>query len=190
MGYTPYKMLGHELPGPKQRAPGKMSMEKTHINDKMVDGVSKKSGVLYKEGGVGSSPAKGWFKNLVKKVKGGAKKALDPLGLAGKAKTALGVGGDDSTGGGDTAELEARVSALEEGGSGGGDASTGKQAANAMFGVGGGGQSAFAPKDPKKLAAMAANLGGGTGLGGTGLGGSGLPEYMPMQGGMPYKKKK
>ena len=121
--------------------------------------MSKKSGVLYKEGGVGSSPAKGWFKNLVKKVKGGAKKALDPLGIAGKAKTALGVGGDDSAGGGDTAELEARVSALEEGGSGGG----------------GDGQSAFAPKDPKKLAAMAANLGGGTGLGGTGLGGISAP---------------
>ena len=56
-GYTPFKMMGHELPGIKQRTPAQMSMEKTHINDKMVDGVSKKSGVLYK-GGTGGSPAK------------------------------------------------------------------------------------------------------------------------------------
>jgi hypothetical protein len=120
MGYTPYKMLGHELKGIKQRAPGKMSMEKTHINDKMVDGVSKKSGVLYKEGsGVGSSPAKGWFSNIAKKVGGFAKKAMDPLGLKDKAKKALGIGGDDSAGGGDTAGLEARVSALEESSGGG-----------------------------------------------------------------------
>jgi hypothetical protein len=183
MGYTPYKMLGHELPGIKQRAPGKMSMEKTHINDKMVDGVSKKSGVLYKEGGgVGSSPAKGWLSNMAKKVGGFAKKAMDPLGLKGKAKKALGMGGDDSAGGGDTAGLEARVTELEgqveaANSGGGGDTLTGKQAANAMFGVagGGGGGSAFGPKDPKKLAAMAAVNSGVSGLGGTGLGGISAP---------------
>ena len=168
MGYTPYKMLGHELPGPKQRAPGKMSMEKTHINDKMVDGVSKKSGVLYKEGsGVGSSPAKGWLSNIVKKVKGGAKKALDPLGLAGKAKEALGVGGDS---GGNTAELEARVSALEESSSGGGNAvlaTAGEGPGTAMNKVISAG---------KKAQLRSGNTGlGGAGLSGTGLGGSSTP---------------
>jgi len=167
MGYTPYKMLGHELPGIKQRAPGKMSMEKTHINDKMVDGVSKKSGVLYKEGGgVGSSPAKGWFKNLVKKVKGGAKKALDPLGLAGKAKEALGVGGD-SAGGGDTAGLEARVTELE----GQVEAANSGGGGNAVLGSGGEGPGTAMDKRVKKMLGG----GGGTGLGGTGLGGPSAP---------------
>jgi len=171
MGYTPYKMLGHELPGIKQRAPGKMSMEKTHINDKMVDGVSKKSGVLYKEGsGVGSSPAKGWLSNIAKKVGGFAKKAMDPLGLKDKAKKALGIGGD-SGGGGDTAKLEARVTELEgqveAANSGGG---------NAVLATAGEGPGTAMNKMIKKKKMWGGVSGGdGTGLGGTGLGGSSAP---------------
>jgi hypothetical protein len=70
-GYEPYKMLGHELPGPNQyKAPNK-ALEKTHINDQMVDGVSKRSGTLYTEGGVGSSPAKNIFKKFKNALGGG-----------------------------------------------------------------------------------------------------------------------
>lgn len=76
-GYAPFKMMGHEHPGIKQKAPLEMSMEKTHINENMVDAVSKKpgSGINY-GAAVGSSPAKGWLsniKNAAKKVFGGGK---------------------------------------------------------------------------------------------------------------------
>ena len=60
-GYTPYKMLGHELPGPNQRTPNKLSLEVDPLNAETVDKTSKKSGVLYTEGTVSNSPAKGLF---------------------------------------------------------------------------------------------------------------------------------
>ena len=44
MSYKPFKMLGHEHPGIKQKSPVEMSMEKTYINDEMVDGVSTTPG--------------------------------------------------------------------------------------------------------------------------------------------------
>ncbi len=64
-GYAPFKMMGHEHPGIKQKAPLEMSMEKTHINENMVDGVNKKpgSGINY-GAAVGSSPAKGFFDSI------------------------------------------------------------------------------------------------------------------------------
>jgi len=99
MGYTPYKMLGHELPGPNQRTPNKLSLEVDPLNDEMVDKTSKKSGTLYTKGGVGSSPAKGFWDS----VKSIGKKMLDPLGIKKKAKKVFGLGGDDAPveGGGD-----------------------------------------------------------------------------------------
>ena len=158
MGYTPYKMLGHELPGPKQRTPATLKSFGTKDSD-MPEKVSQKSGVLYKEGsGVGSSPAKGWFDKF-KKV---GKKMLDPLGLKDKAKKALGIGKKEeapaAAGGGDTAELEARVSALEEGSSGGG---------NAVLATADGG--AGPVQSVKKVKQQKGGWGGfsGTGLGGT-----------------------
>ena len=55
--YAPFKMLGHELPGPNQRTPSK-ALEIDPLNAEMVDKTSKRSGTLYTEGGVGSSPSK------------------------------------------------------------------------------------------------------------------------------------
>tara|TARA_R110002072_G_scaffold66736_1_gene164202 strand:+ start:677 stop:1441 length:765 start_codon:yes stop_codon:yes gene_type:complete len=70
MSYKPFKMLGHEHPGIKQKAPLEMSMEKTHINENMVDGVDKNpgSGINYKAT-VGSSPAKNWLSNITNSAK-------------------------------------------------------------------------------------------------------------------------
>jgi len=127
-GYIPYKMLGHELPGPNQRTPNKMSMEKTHINDKMVDGVSKKSGVLYnKDSGVESSPATFGLMGAVGSLFGGGKKSGNGMfgGIDAKkimedakaAKLKKQQGAFAAMSGGN--DLESRVSALEAGGGGG-----------------------------------------------------------------------
>ena len=177
MGYTPYKMKGHELPGPNQRTPAMLKSFNASdgaINENMVRKTSTKSGTLWAEGGVGSSPAKGWLSNIGKSLKKIGKKALDPLGLKDKAKKALGIDGDK--GGGNNAELEARVTALEESSSGGGDA----QAATAMGKV----------TRKKKLPWGLGGVGGGDG---TGLGQDAVTlasNIVPLQGGMPYKKKK
>lgn len=136
MGYTPYKMKasGHNN-SPIEKNYGSKSDRGFGVpftggvgSNEMESGVGDKfEGMPYSEN---ASPAKGLFGaigNIFKKAKKGAKKALDPFGLAGKAKKALGIGGDGKTAaavGGDTAELEARVSALEEGSSGGGELST------------------------------------------------------------------
>ena len=101
MGYTPYKMVGHELKGIKQRKPAVAKMKSFGTKDSdMPEKVSQKSGILYAQGGVGSSPAKGFFGNIFK----GAKKLVKKVG--GKVGGALGLGGD-------TKALEGRVSALE-----------------------------------------------------------------------------
>jgi hypothetical protein len=65
--YAPFKMMGHELPGIKQKAPLEMSMEKTHINENMVDGVSITPGKY--AGSTGSSPAKGFFSDFIDKIR-------------------------------------------------------------------------------------------------------------------------
>jgi len=109
-GYKPYKMKGHELPGIKQRTPATLKAFGTKDSD-MPEKVSQKSGVLYTEGGVGSSPAKGWFKNLREKIK----KKISPKTIMDKItgrgdKTAAA----EATAGADTSGLEARVAALEE----------------------------------------------------------------------------
>jgi len=127
MGYTPYKMLGHELPGPNQRTPNKLSLEVDPLNAETVDKTSKKSGTLWAEGGAGSSPAKGWLSNVGKALTGGvgalfggkksggggAKGLIENLQAKKleKQQAAWGAGGGT--------ELEARVAALEEVASGG-----------------------------------------------------------------------
>ena len=128
--YTPYKMKasGHNN-SPIEKNYGSKSDRGFGVpftggvgSNEMESGVGDKfEGMPYSKN---ASPAKGWFSNAIKKVKGVAKKAMDPFGLAGKAKNALGIGGGVKTAaavGGDTAELEARVSALEEGSGGGGE---------------------------------------------------------------------
>ena len=100
MGYTPYKMLGHEHPGVKQKAPLEMSMEKTHINDNMVDGVDKNPGSGINYGAtVGSSPAKGWLSNI-----------------ASSAKKAFGIGGKGGGGGAAPVAADPATAQAVEGG--------------------------------------------------------------------------
>ena len=152
MGYTPYKMKAdNNDPMTKNYgavAPGKMRAFGTKDSD-MPDGVSTTPGMPY-AGGVGSSPAKGWFNKLVGGAKKLAGKALDPLGLKDKAQKMLGGGGN--------AKLEARVSALEAGAGGGGEA---------------------VPEEPVDLAKVwgggAGASGGVGGVGGAGLAGAADP---------------
>jgi len=124
MGYTPYKMVGHTLPGIKQRKPAVAKMKA--FGTKTLEGPKKQdlnpgSGLNYGNSGVGSSPAKGWLKNMAKKIGGGAKKLMGKT-LVGKA---LGIGGKGEGGGGGKikdkfGQIEGRISALEEGASAGG----------------------------------------------------------------------
>ena len=104
--YTPYKMLGHELPGPNQyKAPAKLKAFGTKDSD-MPDGISTSPGKY--AGGVGESPAK--FPNIVKNMF--KKKKKNPAGVV-EDPTAE-TGGD----------LEGRVAALETAASGGDEAVT------------------------------------------------------------------
>ena len=122
MAYTPYKMKGHELKGIKQRG---VPFTGGVGSDEMQSGVGDKfSAVPFSKT---ASPNKGWFKDLGKKIAGGAKKfakgegalgLLNPLGrgiseMKKKAQSAAGGGGGD---------LEGRVAALEAGSGGGGAA--------------------------------------------------------------------
>jgi hypothetical protein len=156
MGYTPYKMKAdNNDPMTKNYgavAPGKMRAFGTKDSD-MPDGVSTTP--LEYAGGVGSSPAKGWFNKLVGGAKKLAGKALDPLGLKNKAQEMLGGGGN--------AKLEARVSALEAGAGGGGEAvpeavpeASAAGVGDAVGGVGGVGGAGFAgAADPLEEATSA-----------------------------------
>jgi len=109
MGYTPYKMLGHELPGIKQRTPATLKAFGTKDSD-MPEKVSQKSGVLYKEGsGVGDSPAKELL--MHEAAQGGVGRAMNKLLGSNKVKTGAasqGVAphGDEAhTGGGEAAAV-------------------------------------------------------------------------------------
>ena len=103
MGYKPFKMLGHELPGIKQRGMPMRSFDASGgaINEEMVDKVDKNpgSGINY-GAAVGSSPAKGWLGNIASTIAKGAKR----VGGAVKGATDRLLGrGDDAPmeGGGD-----------------------------------------------------------------------------------------
>jgi len=177
MGYTPYKMVGHTLKGIKQKpAAVKLKAFGTKDSD-MPDGVSQKSGLLYK-GGVGSSPAKGWFSKIGKAAKGLVKKVGGAVGGAlGLAKK--GEGG----GGGKIKAMDDRISALEEGTGGGGQPGTAMEAMSADKDTsktvppppGGGGSKIDMIKKAQGDAAGGAEAGVGA---------------TPLEGGMPYKKKK
>ena len=138
--YTPYKMVGHTLPGIKQRSGAKMRSFGTKDSD-MPDKVSQKSGLLYSEGGVGSSPAKGFWD----KVKSLGKKALDPLGLKKKADKALGINQKaEVAGGGGADHTHPEFAQLDEAMQGGGmqkqsvnPAMVGEGAGMSGFGLGG-----------------------------------------------------
>lgn len=189
MGYTPYKMQAdNNDPMTKNYgavAPGKMRAFGVDQKDG-PDSVSKKSGILYAQSGVGSSPAKGWFKSLVGGAKKLAGKALDPLGLKKKAQKMMGGGGNE--------ELEARVSALEAGGSEGGG-----EAAAVGGGVGMAGNSEKKAAMMEKFKAggfkgLAGNSGGGGGKMGSIVGNMPKPPGQEEEGMDPsavaYKKKK
>ena len=113
--YTPYKMKGHELPGPNQRTPAVLKAFDASggaINEEMVDKVSTTPGMPY-AGGVGSSPAKGWFRDKLKDIGGGIGKALtNPLGAI-RDKMAGGGGADPA------AQLQQAAAAAQAGGKGG-----------------------------------------------------------------------
>jgi hypothetical protein len=89
MGYKPFKMLGHELPGIKQR--GVPYTAGDPLNEEMVDGVSTTPN---KMAAVGSSPAKGWLRNIAKRVVGGAKK----IGVFNVGEAIAGMEGLDKAG--------------------------------------------------------------------------------------------
>ena len=129
MGYKPFKMLGHELPGIKQR--GVPYTAGDPLNEEMVDGVSTTPN---KMAAVGSSPAKGWLRNIAKRVVGGAKK----IGGAVKGATdkLLGIGGDDAPaeGGGDGSVVPPHGDEAHTGGAIGGEGEAGAE--GGVFNVG------------------------------------------------------
>ena len=153
MGYTPYKMVGHTLKGIKQK-PAAVKLKAFGTNDSdMPDGISTTPGKY--AGGVGCSPAKGWLKNMGKKIAGGVKKfakgegalgLLNPVGRGiseiQKAKEKKAQAAEESAAatagaaGGGGGDLEGRVAALE---SGGGNAGGGGKplAAQMLAGAGG-----------------------------------------------------
>ena len=94
MGYKPFKMLGHELPGIKQR--GMPYTAGDPLNEEMVDKVSTTPG-KYGSAVGGESPVKLWgaIKNTVKKLAG---RASDVAKAAiGKADDAPVEGGGEGT---------------------------------------------------------------------------------------------
>jgi len=184
MAYTPYKMKAdNNDPMTKNFggvAPGKMRAfgTKTLEGPKKTD-TNPGSGLNYTSG-VGSSPAKGWLKNLGKKIGGGAKKLMGKT-LVGKA---FGIGKDkDGGGGGKIKAMDDRISALEEGTGGGGQPGTAMEAMSADKDTsktvppptGGGGSKIDMIKKAQGDAAGGAEAGVGA---------------TPLEGGMPYKKKK
>jgi hypothetical protein len=188
MGYTPYKMKAdNNDPMTKNYgavAPGKMRAFGTKDSD-MPDGISTTPGKY--AGGVGSSPAKGWFNKLVGGAKKLAGKALDPLGLKNKAQKMLGGGGN--------AKLEARVSALE---AGAGESSGEATAVGGDAGVTGGAKDKIAEMMKNSAASSLALGGAGGGAGGGKMdmitkaqsGGAGAQEEGMDPSAVAYRKKK
>ena len=153
MGYTPYKMVGHELKGIKQRKPAVAKMKSFGVDQKDgPDGVSQKSGILYAQGGVGSSPNK--FLGI-SPIVGGIKGMMEKV----KAKKLEKQQGAFQAGGG--SDLESRVSALEAGG-GGSTPSSGTDPVMASLGMGGGGAQPMAA-DKMKKKSLAEGWGGSAG---------------------------
>lgn len=159
--YAPFKMKGHELPGPNQRTPAVLKAFGTKDSD-MPDKVSQESGLLYTEGGVGSSPAKSWFSDIAKKVGGGIKKAvgMTPIGMGAKALFGNKGGGGGGGGGGVAPH--------------GDEAHTGGGGEDAGAITAGGGEEALDPQLTKKQQVMATiKEKGARGLFGGGQGGGG-----------------
>ena len=85
--YPPFEMKGHELPGIKQRSTNKMKAFGTKDSD-MPDKVSTTPGMPYAEGGVGSSPAKGFWDKVKRVGKGLLTGGLSEVARAKKKKEA------------------------------------------------------------------------------------------------------
>ena len=124
MGYKPFKMLGHEHPGIKQK--GMPYTAGDPLNEEMVDGVSTTPN---KMASVGNSPAKlGFLGKIAKRVARGAKK------IGGAVGGALGIGGDaPAEGGGDGGAVPPHGDEAHTGGAIGGGAEAGGEG---VFNVG------------------------------------------------------
>ena len=123
MGYTPYKMKasGHNN-SPIEKNYGSKSDRGFGVP--FAGGVGSREDRTGVADAINPSPNKGWFKNMVSKVKKGAKKVGGALG--GAVGGALGLakkggGGEGGGSGGKIKAMDDRISALEEGMSGGGE---------------------------------------------------------------------
>lgn len=123
MGYTPYKMKasGHNN-SPIEKNYGSKSDRGFGVP--FAGGVGSREDRTGVADAINPSPNKGWFKNMVSKVKKGAKKVGGALG--GVVGGALGLakkggGGEGGGSGGKIKAMDDRISALEEGMSGGGE---------------------------------------------------------------------
>ena len=132
-GYAPFKMMGHELPGIKQRSPGKLKSFGTKHSEN-PEKISKKSGILYK-GGTGESPAKGIFDFFKKKTPKGVAVANDE-----DAKnTKMGNLMEAITGGGGGSTVAPHGDEAHTGGGGGGSLGGGAMGQAVAGGAGGAG---------------------------------------------------
>lgn len=154
MGYTPYKMLGHELKGPNQReTPATLKAFGTKDSDG-VDKISTTPGMPFSaQGGVGSSPNK-FFKKLLSRLdprkmieklkKARAKKAAE------KEAAAAGVEGEVATHGDEAHSDGGAVGGVGDAAEAGGTGLEGKisTAATQDLGTMGGAATVPAAKDP------------------------------------------
>lgn len=134
MGYTPYKMKGHTLPGIKQRG---VPFTGGVGSNEMESGVGDKfEGMPYSEN---ASPAKGLFGAIGNIFKKGAKKVGGALGGAFGGALGLAKKGEGGGPGGKIKAMDDRISALEEGMSSGSESkvsTTDPITGRAMGGVG------------------------------------------------------
>ena len=129
-GYKPFKMLGHELPGIKQRGMPMKSFDASGgaINEEMVDKVSTTPG-KYGSAVGGESPMKLW---------GAIKKAKDKLLSRGKAVVGAIAGKNEAPaeGGGDGGAVPPHGDEAHTGGAIGGGAEAGAEGGGDIFNVG------------------------------------------------------
>ena len=128
-GYKPYSMPATKYGNsPITKNFGTTIDRGFNVNYKEADaGVG--SGLNYAS--VGSSPAKGWFSNVAKKVGKFAKKAMDPLGIRKKAMGLLGLG-KGGGGGARPHTHDESGNVVQGGGEGGGEAAAAPEAFSAM----------------------------------------------------------
>ena len=149
MGYTPYKMKGHELKGIKQRGvPFSGGVGSNEMESGVADTINPSPNKFF-----------GAIANIFGKKKGGggAGGGLGGMLEKVKAKHLEKQQGAFQAGGG--ADLESRVSALEAGG-GGSAPSSGTDPVMATLGMGGGGGAQPMAADKMKKKSLAEGWGG------------------------------